>query len=519
MRCSFFPQAITLLITVIATAPIAFAQSTSRSVVEGATTTLSDQIASPAIATTWPADVYSYDAGSPQTYQYVEAPAAAPAAAAPAKPKANPAAKAYKGVYYANDFSYLNDSYDGPRYFGDNWKNLTVGNGGNLSIGGELRTRYQFEEGLGQQAGATRFQDTNNEFGLIRLRLFADYRVNDRLRFYAEGIYADTLYRNDEYIPRGIDRNFGDFQNLFADIQITDNTNVRIGRQELLFSAQRLISPLDWANTRRTFTGVRSTSKFAEWTADAFWTQPIAPNFNEFDEGNSEQDFYGTYLSYTGWENSNLDLYYLGFNNEANDGTFNINTFGTRIWGNRGDWLYDFEGSIQTGTQQALGQSIEAYAATVGLGRKLDRPWSPTLWVYYDFASGNDANTTDTFERYNDLFPLGHKYLGFIDAVQRENISSPNVQLTLNPTKKLKLLLWYHSLQSAEASDIVPSLGGTPAQDPTSTDFGHELDFVASLNINPRNNVVVGYSHFWTGDKIIDGQDADFVYIQLTRRF
>jgi hypothetical protein len=28
-----------------------------------------------------------------------------------------------------------------------------------------------------------------------------------------------------------------------------------VGRQELLYGAQRLISPLDWANTRRTFEG------------------------------------------------------------------------------------------------------------------------------------------------------------------------------------------------------------------------------------------------------------------------
>ena len=521
MRRFLFPQTFMLLIAMVLTAPMAFAQTTSRSVVEGATT-LTDQVASPAVESAWPtevysdpAPVYSYDA-APQTYQYVEAPAAAPAPAA-AKPKPNPAAKAYKGLFYANDFSYLNDSYDGPVYFGDNWKNLADGR---LSIGGEYRYRYHSEQGMGQQAGFTRFQDTDNEFGLMRLRLFANYKVSDRLRLYAEGIYADVSHSNDEYIPRGIDRNYGDFLNLFADVKITDNTNIRIGRQELLFGAQRLISPLDWANTRRTFEGVRMTSKFDDWTFDGFWTQPVQIIRNEFDRSNEEVDFYGMYLNYSGWENANLDLYYLGFNNDTNGGTFNIDTFGTRLWGNRGDWLYDFEGSIQTGSQQALGQSYEAYAVTAGLGRKLkNMPWSPHLWFYYDYASGNDANTPGTFERYNQLFPLAHKYLGFIDAVQRANISAPNLQLVMNPTKKLKLLLWYHSFQAAEASDVVPGIGGTPAQDPTSTDFGHELDFIANLNINPRNSVLVGYSHLWAGDKIINGQDADFFYLQLTRRF
>ena len=521
MRSFFFPQTFTLLITLIATATT-FGQSPAQSVMDVPAVTLSDQAVAPAVETSAPmefytqeAPVYSYDSGMPQSYQYVD-----PAPAAPAKPKANPAAGAYKGLFYANDFSYLNDSYDGPVYFGDNWKNMDVGNGGKLSVGGELRTRYHSEQGMGQQAGATRFQDTDNEFGLLRLRLFADYKVSDRLRLYAEGIYADTSHRNDEYIPRGIDRNYGDFLNLFADVQISDNTNVRIGRQELLFGAQRLVSPLDWANTRRTFEGVRTTSKFENWNLDAFWTQPVQVLRNEFDRANENVDFYGMYLSYNGWENSNLDLYYLGLNNDTNGGTFNLDTFGTRLYGNQGDWLYDFEGSIQTGTQQALGQSHEAYAVTAGIGRKFkNMAWSPQLWFYYDYASGNDASTPGTFERYNQLFPLAHKYLGFIDAVQRANIAAPNIQLVMNPTKKLKLLLWYHSFQAAEASDVVPGIGGTPAQDPTSTDFGHELDFIANLNINPRNSVLVGYSHLWAGDKIINGQDADFFYLQLTRRF
>ena len=533
MRRIFFPSTVMLMFAMITFGLIAsqtFAQSSSRglstsanSVMNGPVQTISDQVV-PQVYDTAPTQVYSQqpvytyqEAPQYQTYQ----PAAAPAPAAkPAGP--GPDTKAYKGVYYANDFSYLTPDYDGPRFFGDNWKNLDVGNTGKLSIGGEFRYRYMSEQGMGQQAGATRFQDTQNDFGLVRLRLFADYKVNDRVRLYAEGIYSDVADSNDEYIPRGIDRNRGDFQNLFADVKITENTNVRIGRQELLLGSQRVISPLDWANTRRTFQGVRGTSKFNDWTVDAFWTQPVPVLFDEIDRGNESADFYGGYMTYNGWDRSNLDLYYLGFNNDANGGTFNRDTFGTRMYGNRGadgQWLYDFEGYVQTGNQQVLDQNIEAYAVTAGIGRKFDRPWKPTLWFYYDYASGNNPNDTDTFQRNEDLFPLGHKYLGFVDAVQRENVASPNVLLTANPTKKLKLLLWYYNFQSARENDIVPALGGTSAQSLEETDLGNEIDFLASLNINSRTNLLIGYSHFFAGDKLLDNTDADFFYLQATKRF
>ena len=240
-------------------------------------------------------------AGLSAEADYFRVPGATPApAAAPAKAKKNPAVGAHKGLFYANDFSYLTPEYNGPRYFGDGLKNLADGR---LSIGGELRTRYHSEDGMGQQAGATRFQDTQNEFGLVRLRLYADFKATDRLRFFAEGIYADVIESNGEYVPRGVDINRGDFLNLFADVKVTDNTTVRIGRQELLYGDQRVVSPLDWVNTRQRFDGVRTLSKWGDFSVDAFYTQFVPVQRNEFDTPNEDLDFYGTYATYKGFEN------------------------------------------------------------------------------------------------------------------------------------------------------------------------------------------------------------------------
>ena len=53
---------------------------------------------------------------------------------------------AYAGVFYANDFSYLNDPcYDGPSFFGDSLKGMLDGR---LDIGGEARLRYHIEIGF-----------------------------------------------------------------------------------------------------------------------------------------------------------------------------------------------------------------------------------------------------------------------------------------------------------------------------------------------------------------------------------
>ncbi|MEM7560553.1 MAG: alginate export family protein [Planctomycetota bacterium] len=428
--------------------------------------------------------------------------------------KPSPCAKSHKPLFFDNNFSYLND----PEYtgccFGDSLKQIGQECGPKLDVGGQLRWRFHSERGMGQQAGALRFQATDNEFLLLRARLYANLELHDKVRLFAEGIYADVAGANAEYVSRGIDENWGDFLNLFADIRLTDDTTVRIGRQELLLGAQRLVSPLDWANTRRTFEGVRVLHKHDNLAIDGFYTNFVPVVDNEIDEANYDLSFYGVYTSRKE-EKDTFDLYYLGFDNQTTN--FSLHTIGTRLLGGRGDLVYDFEGGAQFGRQSGLGLEHESAYATLGFGRKIKHDWKPVLWFYWDYAAGN--NTGGDFNRFNQLFPLAHKYLGFIDAVQRSNVESPNVLLTMQPTKKFKLLFWYYHFMSNQDSDIVPAIGGTPNQAITSKDLGDELDILGIWSLGPRSQLLAGYSRFWIGNKILETTDADFAYVQYQVNF
>jgi hypothetical protein len=54
---------------------------------------------------------------------------------------------------------------------------------------------------------------------------------------------------------------------------------------------------------------------------------------------------------------------------------------------------------------------------------------------------------------------------------------------------------------------------------PWSPDLGDELDLIGTYAIGPRSNVLMGYSHFWRGNKILAPVDADFYYTQLEVNF
>lgn len=411
------------------------------------------------------------------------------------------AATAYKGLFYANDYGYLSDPcYDG-QLIGDQLKRLAMPRCGKLDLGGQLRSRYHNEHGM---KGAQRFLDTSDDFILTRVRLFANYEVNNWLRFYAEGIYADS--GRESFPARGIDENHGDLLNLFVDAKLTDRLTARVGRQELLYGAQRVVSPLDWANTRRTFEGVRLLFKSDDWAIDGFFTQFVPVDADDFDEAESARPFYGTYGTYSGFDNTTVDTYYLGSENDLIGQS--LHTIGGRYFETLDAWMFEFEGAVQFGDRATgVDQDGEGFA-TIGVGKTLSqRAWNPTIWLYYDYAS----------ENYNQLFPLAHKYLGFIDAVQRSNIESPNVLMTAKPSDKVTLLAWYHHFQSNSAM-AVPSIGGTPAQN-SSRYLGNELDLLGKWQLSPRSEVWLGWSHFWRGNKIDNPHDADFFYAQFQRNF
>ena len=412
------------------------------------------------------------------------------------------AGAAYKTLFFDNDFNYLCDPCYDNWHLGEELKRLCAGCDGNLDIGGQVRFRYQHEEGM----KGFRFANNTDDFLLARLRMYANYQMNDFLRFYVEGIYADSY--GESFPPRAIDVNNGDFLNLFVDANLTYDTVLRVGRQELLYGAQRTVSPLDWANTRRTFEGVKILHQTGDWSIDAFFTNQVIVDPFELDEAAYNQPFYGAYAVYKGFSDATLDLYYLGYDNQVR--AFSLHTFGARLNGHRGDLLYELEGAYQGGDAAGVGTGDQSEGfVTAGLGRKLMpcHSWKPTLWVYFDYASRN----------YNQLFPLAHEYLGFIDAVQRSNIISPNVLLTAKPTDKLSLLAWYYHFESATGAPV-PSIGGTPPQN-AGRNFGDELDLLAKYKINARNDVLIGYSHFWKGSKITNPNDADFAYLQWTTNF
>jgi hypothetical protein len=142
--------------------------------------------------------------------------------------------------------------------------------------------------------------------------------------------------------------------------------------------------------------------------------------------------------------------------------------------------------------------------ATAGLGyHAKDLPWSPTAWVYYDYASGDSTPNVGTAHTFNQLFPFGHYYLGWADLVGRQNIQDLNAHLYLYPTKWITLWLQYHNFWLADPHDALYNAAGNAIRrDPTGSagrHVGNECDTVVNFHLSPRADVLVGYSYLFGG--------------------
>ncbi|MCX7409673.1 MAG: alginate export family protein [Planctomycetales bacterium] len=506
--------------------------------------------------------------GAPAPYETTPAPASpAPAASKPAAPKPPP--QPWKPMFFDNDFSYKKTPHT--ELLGENLKDIPldsilpwdIAEDTKISVGGEVRHRYMDERNrLRAPFGA----GGHSTYDLLRWRNYVDLKHSDWVRVYVEMIDA-SIYNNDLPIT-GIDVNRWDLQNAFIDLKVLERDDkpvwFRIGRQELLFGSQRLISPLDWANTRRNFEGLRLNSPGVNWDLDAWLVNPVntatfgagggagpglgvLKNDNQFDSPQRDILFGGGWATYKGIKDHTFDTFFLydhhdklfpGGNGLPAAGPLASNSFplgdrytlGTRwlgtmpVDGGQRAYLTDVEGAYQFGNNK--GQSVQAgYIVTGGGHTWKTAPWEPTVWMFYDWASGDQNPTDNVSGTFFQHFGLVHAYMGLIDNVARQNISDINYRVQVKPTKKLQLQAAHHFFRLATANDSLYTVTGQRfgAAGGHGGDIGQELDLLATYTVNQNLSIEAGQFWFWYGDYIRNVQptrdDAKQFYVQTTIRY
>jgi hypothetical protein len=426
---------------------------------------------------------------------------------------------------WTEDYSYLKDvqSFSDPL---DRLKYLPLDRDWYVSLGGQARYRYDLFNNLGFGG----VKDDNTGFDLFRFLAHADVHFGENLRFFVQlnsGLAYDRLGG-----PRAGDADDFDVQQAFADVRFPFATNasatIRVGRQELIYGAQRLISPNDWGNVRLTFEGVKGTLTFRDDTFDAFLVRPVEMEKTRFNSGDDNTALAGLY-NVTAFPrllpdaNAKLDLYLFLLDRSASATTAvssDTFTLGVRPHLNPGNWDFDLEADWQFGN---IGEhAIGAYAVAAEAGYTCNQTrFAPRAGVGFDLASGS----ADSAHRFNQLYPPQYLYLGHLYRFGRQNIMDLHPELSVNLTDALTLSAAEHLFWRQNTHDAIYDLTGAvvrPGNTSSSRTIGNEFDISLNYQVSKHFSAYTGYGHLFAGPFLRETgphSDIDFFYASLTYTF
>ncbi len=448
---------------------------------------------------------------------------------------------------FDDDFSYLygpKGSYE-PSIF-DPLKNIELGEDLRLSFGGDVRWRFESKRNEFLRPGSR----PHDDFLLERYAVHADLKYRDLARVFFEGVHADVHGRED--IVFFIHRNRFDLHQAFLDVRVLGEDiplTVRVGRQELAYGNQRMISPWGWGRIRIRFDGLKVFWEGDNWDLDAWYTKPVVNDTTDFDETADDVSFFGGYATYKGIPKHELDFYLLGqhetigrLNPNGRRGDKDVYTIGSAFRlplrpGARG-FDYDLEVNGQFGDW--AGDDILAWSVGGSAGYTFaEVAMKPRLGMGFEIASGDKDPFDSNVETFDQLYRQPKDFLGYFVVTGRQNLNLVNVNLgawLVEDKVKLNLYYYWMWLQQDRDALYVPSgltafrvpdgpMGTKERRDVTGdsgSSLGQEFDITLGWQIDAHSSVLFGFSHFWSGsflDATGAGSDPEVYYCQYQIKF
>ena len=321
-----------------------------------------------------------------------------------------------------------------------------------ISFGNEIRFQYFLSKN--EQWGDAPYD--SDGYVLTRWLAHSDLHVGKNFRTFVQ---LQSSLANSRIDPNPVENNPLELHQAFVDIKpiITENSilTFRIGRQELMYGSQRLISVRDGPNNRQLFDALRAIYSSSNCRTDVFYSHYVVAKPNVFDDSHSKNvRLWGVYhvrekLPII----ENIDLYYLGLirrNAIFNDGKGKElrHSMGTRVWNSKGDWKFDIEGLYQFG--KFAGKRISAWTTSINTSYKFNFiTFKPEVGLKTAIISGDNQKGNNILHTFNPLFPRG-AYFGLAALIGPANLVDVHPSASLELSEKIKFeidydLFWRHS--------------------------------------------------------------------------
>jgi len=305
---------------------------------------------------------------------------------------------------------------------------------------------------------------------------------------------------------------------------ITDSLSVKLGRSELIYDNQRLLSNTDWVQAANVHDAAILKFRYSGWKFHLIqaWNQVGDPIYDTYYWSTNVSDFY-KHLSVL-WVNKKLGNFDIslvsisdGFQKKSvKNSTYYRTTSGMNLIYKANNFEAIARGYYQMGTDTSRNE-ISAFYANSEIIYKISAKSKLTLGC--EVFSGKDAKDTseNKIRAFHTLYGTGHAFNGYMDIftnipkhTKNSGLVNPYLKYNFNPTEKLQLFvdLHYFALENnylnAEGLAIDKYLAT-------------ELDLTFKYKVSKELSVMGGYSTMFVsssyvllrgGDKNVPGHWA-----------
>ncbi len=277
---------------------------------------------------------------------------------------------------------------------------------------------------------------------------------------------------------------------------------LRLGRFELPFGGERILSKNNWNNSGRSFEGLHIRRKNRLFQSHYFLLTTIESSYGNH-ENNIDERVLGAYLEFLMTKDgifNSFELYHLNHQLVIDNSRENLFTTGYR-----GDLNITRLFSLESEIAFQYSESVSANMLCLNLKfEPIRNRYVKNIFLGADFISGND--TTKAKENgFAKTFGARHKYHGYYDFPSHKKFLSNvhdglldiNLKTNTRFVKGSSLLVAYHIF-----NNLVKKKG-----------FGQELDFLVKNKLSEELSLSSGFSLYFP-----NGEDTikQFFYLVIT---
>jgi len=431
----------------------------------------------------------------------------------------------FKPLRYDENYQYLSKDTSNDWYNKLKFQPLSKDKETYISYGGEVRYQYFWYQNEGWGAEP---QDKDG-FLLTRYLGNVDFHAGKYFRTFVQ---LQSSLANGEDTPSPVDQDILDLHQAFFDVSFPAGSDggftFRLGRQELAYGSQRLVSVREGPNNRQSFDAAKIMFGKKDFKLDAFYGNYVLAKPGIFDDmSNKNTALWGVYSTFNKVPIlQNIDLYYFGIHREhitydEGTGAETRHSIGTRWWYTSPAWLYDVEGVYQFGKFKT--DDISAWTASINTAYTFTgAALKPQLGLKGELISGNKNYGSSTLNTFDPLFPKG-AYFGLASLIGPSNLTDIHPYISFALTKKLSFTSDYDLFYRMSRNDGIYAVNSMliySGRNAQSKDIGKQLQNELEYNLNKFLYLRTDFTWFKAGEYLKEvGPGKDILMASTTIQF